>query len=51
VRTNGANSSYEAEGNRTGLSESSYVEGDDDGVAALLRNLWDKNMDLSASQD
>ncbi|KAK6078230.1 hypothetical protein SCUP234_06228 [Seiridium cupressi] len=51
VRTNGANSSYETEGNRAGLSGSSYVEGDDDGVAALLRNLWDKNMDLSASQD
>lgn len=51
VRLNGANSIYEAEGVRGGLSGSSYVEGEDDGVAALLRNLWDKNMDLSASQD
>ncbi|KAF7535118.1 hypothetical protein G7054_g5664 [Neopestalotiopsis clavispora] len=52
VRLNGANSSYETEGIRGGLSGSSYVDGDDDdGVAALLRNLWDKNMDLSASQD
>lgn len=51
IRTNGANSSYENDGNKTLLSGSSYVEGDDDGVAALLRNLWDKNMDLSASQD
>lgn len=51
IRPNGANSSYEAEGNRSHLSESSYVDGENDGVAALLRNLWDKNMDLSASQD
>ncbi|KAI1073446.1 hypothetical protein F5B20DRAFT_515593 [Whalleya microplaca] len=26
-------------------------EGEDGGVAALLRNLWDKNLDLSASSD
>jgi hypothetical protein len=51
VRTNGANSSYEADGGRSGLDESGYAEGDDAGLAALLRNLWDKNMDLSASQD
>lgn len=51
IRTNGANSSYEADGSRPRLSGSSDLGGDDDGVAALLRNLWDKNMDLSASQD
>ncbi|KAH6647541.1 hypothetical protein BKA67DRAFT_539398 [Truncatella angustata] len=51
IKTNGANSSYETEGNTPHLSGGGYVEGDDDGVAALLRNLWDKNLDLSASQD
>ncbi|KAK3945627.1 hypothetical protein QBC46DRAFT_95497 [Diplogelasinospora grovesii] len=34
------------------LSGSSLVDGyDDPGTIALLRNLWDKNMDLSASQE
>ncbi|KAI1498963.1 hypothetical protein F5X99DRAFT_411561 [Biscogniauxia marginata] len=54
IRTNGASSSFEAEeDNRLHdrMSGSSYVDGIDDSVAALLRNLWDKNMDLSASQD
>ncbi|KAH9886553.1 hypothetical protein F4778DRAFT_786654 [Xylariomycetidae sp. FL2044] len=56
IRTNGANSSYDADEerirDRERMSGSSYVDGDDDdGVAALLRNLWDKNMDLGASQD
>ncbi|KAI0009179.1 hypothetical protein F4779DRAFT_386288 [Xylariaceae sp. FL0662B] len=53
IRTNGANSSFEAEEERLQdrISGSNYVNGDDDGVAALLRNLWDKNLDLSASQD
>ncbi|KAI0204488.1 hypothetical protein F4808DRAFT_344003 [Astrocystis sublimbata] len=32
-------------------SGSSYVEGNDDSLASLLRNLWDKNMDLGASQE
>lgn len=36
----------------TGLSGSSLVDGGEDATtAAVLRNLWDKNMDLSASQD
>ncbi|EQB55197.1 hypothetical protein CGLO_04893 [Colletotrichum gloeosporioides Cg-14] len=65
IRTNGAGSSFEAdvedhqssralhEGAGTqGLSGSSLVGGEEDeGVTAILRNLWEKNLDLSASQD
>ncbi|KAI8628436.1 hypothetical protein F5Y19DRAFT_139501 [Xylariaceae sp. FL1651] len=53
IRTNGARSSYDGDEDRPHdrMSGSSYMDGHDDGVAALLRNLWDKNMDLSASQD
>ncbi|KAL0934163.1 uncharacterized protein CTRU02_210962 [Colletotrichum truncatum] len=65
IRTNGAGSSFEAdvddhqssralhEGSGTqGLSGSSLVGGDEDeGVTAILRNLWEKNLDLSASQE
>ncbi|KAI1101707.1 hypothetical protein F4804DRAFT_315125 [Jackrogersella minutella] len=53
IRVNGAHSSFEGEEERLHdrISGSSYADGADDGVAAILRNLWDKNMDLSASQD
>ncbi|KAF9875947.1 hypothetical protein CkaCkLH20_06393 [Colletotrichum karsti] len=62
IRTNGAGSSYEddrqssralQEGSGAqGLSGSSLVGGEEDeGVTAILRNLWEKNLDLSASQD
>ncbi|KAI8180747.1 hypothetical protein KHU50_002868 [Colletotrichum sp. SAR 10_65] len=65
IRTNGAGSSFEAdvddhqssrvlhEGAGTqGLSGSSLVGGEEDeGVTAILRNLWEKSLDLSASQD
>ncbi|KAI1861673.1 hypothetical protein JX265_001293 [Neoarthrinium moseri] len=51
LHINGANSSYEAEEERARISDPSYMGGEGDTVAALLRNLWDKNMDLSASQD
>ncbi len=57
VRTNGAGSSADTDddgGGRLheGLSGSSLVDGEeDDGTVALLRNLWEKNLDLSASQD
>jgi len=55
IRSNGAGSSTETEAGSArmhGLSGSSLVDGeDDDGTVALLRNLWEKNMDLSASQD
>ncbi|KAJ9151360.1 hypothetical protein NKR23_g3022 [Pleurostoma richardsiae] len=56
LRANGASSSFEPEeeSNRMhdGLSGSSLVNGeDDDGTLALLRALWEKNLDLSASQD
>lgn len=53
IRTNGANSSFEGEEERLHdrISGSSYADGEDDGVAAVLRNLWDKSMDLSASQE
>jgi hypothetical protein len=40
------------DGEGTGLSGSSLVDGGQDAnMLAVLRNLWDKNMDLSASQD
>ena len=56
IRSNGAGSSTETEAGSArmhgGLSGSSLVDGEeDDGTVALLRNLWEKNMDLSASQD
>ncbi|KAI2608014.1 hypothetical protein GGR54DRAFT_392917 [Hypoxylon sp. NC1633] len=53
LRANGALSSFEGEEERLHdrMSGSSYADGDDDGVAAVLRNLWDKNLDLSASQE
>lgn len=54
----GAGSSYEGDegrGGANGLSGSSLVGEDDDVAAnnltALLRNLWEKNTDLSASQE
>ena len=52
-RVNGT-SAYGAEGLQDGqrLSGSSLVDGEEDaGTVALLRNMWDKSMDLSASQD
>lgn len=55
VRTNGAGSSYEGDDmNRLSerLSGSSLVGGEEeDSMTALLRNLWEKPMDLSASTD
>ncbi|KAF3068494.1 hypothetical protein GL218_08385 [Daldinia childiae] len=53
IRLNGANSGFEGDEERIHerISESSYADGEDDGVAGILRNLWDKSMDLSASQD
>lgn len=60
VRANGVPSGMDAEagGSRYGpgpgeaLAGSSLVGGpDDESTATLLRNLWEKNMDLSASQD
>ncbi|KAK1759649.1 hypothetical protein QBC47DRAFT_113087 [Echria macrotheca] len=36
---------------RQRLSGTSLVNEDDAGTIALLRNMWDKNLDLSASQD
>ncbi|RSL43800.1 hypothetical protein CEP53_011532 [Fusarium sp. AF-6] len=56
VRTNGAASSYDGaddDGRLTDrLSGSSLVGGEEeDGTAALLRNLWERSMELSASTD
>ncbi|KAI0386400.1 hypothetical protein F5Y04DRAFT_243976 [Hypomontagnella monticulosa] len=53
IRVNGANSSFEGEEERLHdrISGSSYADGEDNGVATILRNLWDKSMDLSASQE
>ncbi|KAL2207041.1 hypothetical protein CC79DRAFT_1332862, partial [Sarocladium strictum] len=48
VRASGAGSSFEGEDGRR-LSGSSLVDDEGDGTAALLRNLWDKSTDLSAS--
>lgn len=50
VRTSRVNSIYETDDDRA-HSGGSYVGGEAEGVAALLRNLWDKGMELSASQD
>ncbi|KAI0192086.1 hypothetical protein EV127DRAFT_337351 [Xylaria flabelliformis] len=54
IRTTGATrSSYEDRlQDHHRISGSSFVDGNnDDGLAALLRNLWDKNMDIGAGQD
>lgn len=53
IKTNGANSSFEAEDEvaHDGLSGTSYVDDDSEGITTLLRNIWEKNLDLSASQD
>lgn len=54
IRTNGGSSFEGEDDNRLNerLSGSSLVGGeDDDGTAAILRSLWEKSMDLSASGD
>lgn len=56
VRLKSASSSYEGNDDdgrlNEGLSGSSLVGGEDeDGTAALLRNLWEKSMELGASTD
>ena len=48
VGVNGVNGIHD----RQRLSGTSLVDGAEDaGTEALLRMMWDKNMDLSASQD
>ena len=49
--TNGARSSYEEQS--VGSQDSGIADrgGDDDGVGAILRSMWEKSYDLSASQD
>ncbi|KAK5995224.1 hypothetical protein PT974_03622 [Cladobotryum mycophilum] len=54
IRTNGVGSSFEGDDMHRlseRLSGSSLVGEEEDGTAALLRNLWEKPMDLSASTD
>lgn len=54
IRTVGARSSYSGDDERLHdrmNGGSSYVESNDDDLSTLLRNLWDKSTDLSASQD
>jgi hypothetical protein len=55
IGTNGGGSSFEADDEagrmHEGLSGSSLVGGEEDSTVATLRNMWDKVMDLSASQD
>lgn len=50
VRASGAGSSLDGEDGRR-MSGSSLVDDEVDGTAAILRNLWDKSTDLSASTD
>ena len=49
VSASGQRSSYEAVGN--GSVESEKSAGDDDGVSAILRGMWEKNMDLNACEE
>jgi hypothetical protein len=56
VRTNGAASSYDGNDDDARLTDrlsgSSLVGGEEeDGTTTLLRNLWEKSMELSASTD
>ncbi|GAP88362.1 hypothetical protein SAMD00023353_2900280 [Rosellinia necatrix] len=53
VRTVGPRSSYGGDDERLHgrMSGSSYADGNDDELSTLLRNLWDKSTDLSASQE
>ncbi|KAI0395248.1 hypothetical protein F5Y17DRAFT_208387 [Xylariaceae sp. FL0594] len=54
IRTTGARSSYDGgddERFHDRVSGSSYVESNDDGLAAALRNIWDKSTDLGSSQE
>ncbi|KAF2971722.1 hypothetical protein GQX73_g1790 [Xylaria multiplex] len=53
IRTMGPRSSYDGNDERPHdrISGSSYADGNEDNLSALLRNLWDKSNDLSASQD
>lgn len=51
IKANGAGSSFGD--NKDNNDDDCQFENDNDdgGLAAILRNLWDKNMDLSASQE
>jgi hypothetical protein len=49
--TNGARSSYEEQSVGSQDSEIGDRGGEDDGVGAILRSMWEKSYDLSASQD
>ncbi|KAH7319679.1 hypothetical protein B0I35DRAFT_352478 [Stachybotrys elegans] len=54
IKANGAGSSFEDDESRIHerLSGSSLVDADEeDGTTALLRNLWEKSLELSASTD
>jgi hypothetical protein len=52
TRSNGVGVNGDTDDGPTGLSGSSLVDrGEDAQTMALLRNLWDRNMDLSASQE
>ncbi|KAI0413143.1 hypothetical protein F5X98DRAFT_352738 [Xylaria grammica] len=53
IRTMGARSSYDGNDDRPHdrMSGSGDVNGNDDNLSALLRNLWDKSNDLGAGQD
>ncbi|KAI1175202.1 hypothetical protein F4777DRAFT_588678 [Nemania sp. FL0916] len=53
IRTVGGRSSYHADQDQLQehTSGSTYLDGNDTGLSVLLRNLWDKSTDLSASQE
>lgn len=46
LSASGTRSSYEA-----GSLESERSAGEDDGVSAILRSMWEKNLDLNASEE
>jgi hypothetical protein len=48
IASNGARSSYEAQ---SGSLDEASDRGDDESVSSILRSLWEKSFDLSASTD
>jgi len=53
IKANGAGSSFgdNKDNNDDDCQFDNDDDDEDDGLAAILRNMWDKNMDLSASQE
>jgi hypothetical protein len=51
IRMNGAGSSFEEDGESRLSGVSSVTGTENEGTATILRNLWEKSLDLSASQE